>query len=372
LLPIYKPYLNENNLKYAHEALDSTWVSSNGPYIQQVEHDLAAYYNINYFIRPKVLLTSNGTTALHLCARLLKNNYPKIKKILAPNNVYVAAWNAFLFDRNYIIETIDADINTWNIDLEKLYLQLNKEDFSETALLVVHNVGNILNVPKIKRDFPDLIIIEDNCEGFCGTYEGLPSGSVSFTSSISFFGNKNLTSGEGGAIIASESDLDYLLCLRSQGQSNIRFIHEELGYNYRITNPSAAILKGQIESWPKITKLKQDVFDLYRKLLKGVDGIELQQTDQDTTHSNWMFGVRIIGNKNYNNIDKYFKNNYIEVRPMFYPVNAHKHLKDIKFDSIDVAKKLNQEIVIIPCWPGISEHEVCHVVNTLKNYIRSK
>lgn len=375
MINVYEPYLNESNLEHAHKALDSTWISSRGEYITEVESILSNYYSVDDFNRGKALLTSNGTTALHLCARLLDKAYPKIKKIIVPNNVYVAAWNAFLFDKKYELEAIDADIDTWNVDLDALYSKLSSEDLEETALLVVHNIGNIVNVPKIKRDFPNLVIIEDNCEGFFGEYEGMPSGSASFTSAISFFGNKNITSGEGGAIIASERYHDYLFSLRGQGQSSTRFIHDELGYNYRITNVQAAILYGQFDDMTIIKSLKNKVFDQYKKNLKHIvdyGDLKLQTIDPDTKHSQWMFGVRIPNNKSYIDIEKYFKSNHIEVRPMFYPINQHAHLKNIKCNSSSVAKQLNNECVILPSYPTLKDHEICHITNTLKAYILAK
>ena len=122
----------------------------------------------------------------------------------------------------------------------------------------------------------------------------------------------------------------------------------------------------------KIKSLKTKVFNQYKKNLKNVSEIKLQVSDPDTKHSQWMFGVRIPGNKSYIDIEKFFKSNHIEVRPMFYPINQHAHLKHIKYDSIDVASKLNNECVILPSYPTLKDHEICHITNTLKAYIISK
>ena len=96
MIPIYKPYFNKENLKFAHDAIDSGWVSSQGEYIDKVKNELK-----NLLDCKKIILTNNGTTATHLLALALKFKYPHIKKIIVPNNVYVAAWNSFLFDKNY-------------------------------------------------------------------------------------------------------------------------------------------------------------------------------------------------------------------------------------------------------------------------------
>jgi perosamine synthetase len=373
MIPVYKPYLTKENIKYAHDAIDSTWISSKGEFILKIEEFLSRFYNIGDARINSALTTSNGTTALHLIARLLKEKYPKINKIITPNNCYVAAWNAFLFDKNYQLQTVDADLDTWNINIELLYDLLSKSDLETTALLLVHNLGNIINVPQILRDWPGLVIIEDNCEGLMGKYGSYQSGSLSFASAISFFGNKNITSGEGGAIITSNNHQGYLYKLRSQGQSDIRFVHDELGYNYRMTNIQAALLYGQLENYNYIQQRKNDVFYLYKYLLKDVDGIEFQCIDKNTTHSNWMFGVRLKKNKNFSNIENFFKSQYIEVRPMFYSIDSHKHLQNIdSFGGVQIAKQLNNECVILPSYPELKDHEIQHIVNTLILYINKR
>lgn len=118
----------------------------------------------------------------------LKYKYPHIK-IIVPNNVYVCAWNSFLFDKEYELVPIDADINTWNFDLDKLESVIDET----SAVLIVHNIGNIINVPNLKKRFPNTIFLEDNCEGFLGKYNDKYTGTESFIFSF-FFGNKTLTS----------------------------------------------------------------------------------------------------------------------------------------------------------------------------------
>jgi len=369
VIPVYEPYINKDILKYAHEALDSTWVSSKGSYIFDVEKELTSFHYIGDVKVNNALTCCNGTAATHLVAKALKNFHPNIKNIIVPNNVYVAAWNAFLFDKEFNLIPIEADINTWNIDLNILYELLEKVDISNTALLVVHNIGNIINVPKIQRDWKELIIVEDNCEGFLGKYENLYSGTVSFASSLSFFGNKTLTSGEGGAVIAGTECQRFLYKMRSQGQSDERFIHDALGYNYRMTNVQAGLLKGQLEYLNTIKSLKQNVFKRYRELLSDVVEVSFQKVEKNTNHSNWMFGIR-IKDSNYNDIENHLASNFIEARPMFYPINRHAHLSHMKsFGGIDVAVKLNKECIILPSYPELKDHEICHVVNCIKDFI---
>lgn len=370
MINVYKPFITQKSIDYSNDALKSTWISSKGKYIDQVESLLSSKHKVGDSIVNSAISTNNGTSAVHLISKLLQNTFPKINKIIVPNNVYVAAWNGFLFSSKYQLIPVEADINTWNIDLDILYDLLTKTDMQTTALLIVHNLGNIVNVPKLKRDWKNLVVLEDNCEGFGGMYESIPSGSVSLASALSFFGNKNITSGEGGAVIAQTKYQGFLYKLRSQGQSETRFIHDVLGYNYRMTNIQAAILRGQLEDYEEIKNKKKYVFSLYKKLLKDVDEVDTQKIENNTEHSNWMFGVKIKNKSNFNDAESFFKSNYIEVRPMFYPINKHEYLKDIPVvGGSYIAECLNNQCVILPSYPTLKDHEVAHIVNTLKQYV---
>src|SRR5271168_2985323 len=162
MIPIYKPYLPINCLKYAHEALDSTWISSQGKYISMVTDKLQELLGVKY-----ALPVFNGTVACHLLAKCGADK-KKLNTIIVPDNVYVAAYNGFLFDNNWRLISVECDLNTWNYDLTALDRVINV--FPDAAVLIVHNVGNIINVPKLKIKYPNTTFIEDNCEGLFGRY----------------------------------------------------------------------------------------------------------------------------------------------------------------------------------------------------------
>lgn len=367
-IPIYKPFLPQESLKYAHEALDSTWISSQGKYITLVQEKLEELLKVKH-----VLLLNNGTSACHLVAKALSKNLNlNNKKIIVPDNVYAAAWNGFLFDKEYKLIPIKTDLKTWNFDLKELKFKIEK--YPEASVLIVHNIGNIINVPELKKQFPNTTFVEDNCEGFLGKYNNLYSGTASLASSISFFGNKNITSGEGGAFITNNDELyNYCKVIHSQGQSATRFIHSELGYNYRITNIQAAILHGQLEILPQILEMKQEVFIRYRNALKNHKKVFIQSIENGTEHSNWMFGIRIKNNKNYEIAETYFRNNGVDIRPMFYPITSHTHLvnkSNISKSNCKNAEILNRECIILPSYPGLTVEEQNHILKVLNDYIK--
>lgn len=366
MIPIYKPFLPFYSLSYAHEALDSTWLSSQGKYLPMVQEKLRELLGAKY-----VLLTNNGTSACHLLAKSIVEKH-RIHEVIVPNNVYVAAWNAFLFDCDQDLIAVDTDLTTWNYNLALLDSAI-KED-PHAAVLIVHNVGNIINVPALQRKYPTTVFIEDNCEGFLGQYEGVQSGTAAFASAISFFGNKNITSGEGGAFITNDEETYNLMkVIHSQGQSKTRFVHDHLGYNYRMTNIQAAILYGQLEVLPQITEMKHNVFDRYRQALSNREDVLIQISENDTQHANWMMGVRIPGHKNYQQAELYFKERGVEIRPMFYPINAHKYLANnyiVSCGTCTNAETLNRECFILPSYPELTTEEQKHILETLEDYLK--
>jgi perosamine synthetase len=315
------------------------------------------------------VLVSNGTCATHLLAKSLKFKYPNINKIISPNNCYVAAWNSFLFDGyEWKISLIDSDLNTWNADYSSAHADEN------TAFLIVPNLGNMIDVSELKKKYPDSIFVEDNCEGFFGLYNNKRAGSESLCASLSFYGNKDLTSGEGGALLTSDSEVyEYVSKIHSQGQSEERYIHDELGYNYRMTNVQAAILYGQLQDSEEIRQKKQNIFTMYREKLGFLEHVSLQQT-MNAVHSNWMFGVRIHASTGYKDAKLFFTQHGIETRPMFYPASSHSYLKkydQIQFGSENNSKILNKECLLLPSYPSLAKEEVEHIIKTVKRYASS-
>jgi len=360
MINIYEPFLNKENLKFAHDALESTWISSHGKYLNLIKDDLLILNGSKY-----VLLCNNGTTATHLISIGLKYKYPNIKNLIVPNNVYVAAWNSFLMNPIFNLIPIDSDLDTWNIDLNKLDEKLKIHSPDDTAILIVHNIGNIINVPEIKRKYPEYLIIEDNCEGFLGEYEGYKSGSKSLMSSVSFFGNKTMTSGEGGALFTDDKGIfEYLNSVRTQGSTHKKFIFDKLGYNYRMTNLQAAILKGQLESLDKIIERKKLIFGLYKENLSTE--VQFQKEVYNTQHSNWMFGIRT---KNADKLSLSLYKQGVETRPMFPPISYHKHLSQFSRISDEVnSEHLYQNCLILPSHPNLQKGEIQYICNLINRY----
>ena len=255
--------------------------------------------------------------------------------------------------------------------LQKIYNNLD----TNSAVLIVHNLGNIINVNRLKKIRPDLIFIEDNCEGLFGKYNNIYSGmsSGSLCSSCSFYGNKIITSGEGGAFFTQEEDIyNHINLTYSQGMSTKKYVHKVHAYNYRMTNIQAAILLSQLNDIDNILGNKYNIFKNYNNLLKDLvktNKIKLIKEEKNTVYAPWIFACRIINNKHcYDVMSEYFNNNKIDIRPFFYPINSHDHLKNIKNDD-NISYKLNREIIMLPSSPTITYEEQQYVVKIINQYV---
>jgi perosamine synthetase len=367
MIPIYKIYQTKKTVEYVNQVLESNWLTTGGYFNQAAEEKLKEILNCKY-----VLLTNNGTTASHLLNKIIKKKNNNINKIICQDNVYVAAWNSFLFDNNIQLEIIDIDNKTWNFDAEKLAEKLHNNSPENTAVLVVHNIGNpfVFNNDKF-------LMVEDNCEGFLGSYNNIKTGTAKncLASSISFFANKHITSGEGGAVITNdENSYLYAKNLHGQGQSETRFIHNNLGYNYRMTNLTAAVLLSQIEVIDEILIKKRNIFEKYKQGLKNIEEIQYQKINLNCEHSNWLFGIR-INNSKYNIANKFFESKKIETRPMFYSAKEQPYLQDyiiqgkVKLDIKNT--KINDEIIFFPSYPDLTNIEIEYIIKMIKEYLES-
>jgi len=365
VIPIYKPFLPEEVKVYALDAIKSGWISSRGEYVERTTEALKGIFGYKH-----VLLTSSGTAAGHLTTIALRRFRPDIGRIVVPNNVYVAAWNTLL--QEYSLDTlwaVDADIDTWCAGTKGYQLAI--QDPWRVAALVVHNLGGVVNVARMMNECPALSVIEDNCEGIFGAYNGHPTGTLSLASSISFFGNKTLTAGEGGAFVTGDANVyEYIARVGNQGATDKRYRHDVLGYNYRMTNVQAALLYGQLLHVDEIRARKQFVFESYRAGLP-LDRVVLQKSEDGTVAADWMMGVRVVGSRGYEDVERFMAERGVLVRPMFYPVHAHEHLREMTCAGAKIARLLHRECFMIPSYPEMTASEVSQVIAAVHAYARS-
>jgi perosamine synthetase len=363
IISIYNPNISLYSSS-AIEAINSGWISNHGIFVDKATKKLSELLDCKY-----IILMANGTCSTHCLFLSIKYKYPSIKKIYVPNNAYIAAWNSLLMVYNIErIEVMKMNLDTWNIETNEEYI---KSLDNNSAVLIVHNLGNIINVPRLKNIRPDLIFVEDNCEGLFGKYNEIYSGTSEdiLCSSMSFYGNKIITTGEGGAFLTNRQDIyDHIKKVYSQGMSNIRYLHDVHAYNYRMTNIQAAFLYDQLNDINNILSNKKQIFENYELLLQAliIEGkIVLFKKEDNTENSHWIFAVRIIGNnKSIEETTEFFKTHNVDIRPFFYPINKHRHLNIIQ-NNDEISFLLNKEIIMIPSSPTITIDEQKLVVNAI-------
>jgi perosamine synthetase len=365
MIPIYKPYISKYKSS-AIDAINSEWISNHGKYINLASDKLKSILRNKYCI-----LMNNGTSATHCLFKALKFKYPNITKIYVPNNVFVAPWNCCLLEYPEIImEVMKTDCDTLNIDVSEEYIKTLEPN---SAVCIVHNLGNIINVPRLQRLRPDLIFIEDNCEGLFGKYEEKYSGTSSLCSAVSFYGNKTITTGEGGAFFTDDENIfKYINSIYSHGMTTKRYIHDKVATNFRMTNVQAGFLYDQLNDIEHILYLKNKVFENYNTLLQPLikaNKVQLIKTEENTEHSKWMFSI-IIPSKQFEEIEEFMKINNIDVRPIFYDINEHLHLKNINSygDTTNITN-ITKHSLMLPSFPEITEDEQIYIVNKIQEFI---
>jgi perosamine synthetase len=343
MIPIYIPRVTTASAK---DALESNWISSQGPYLEKARAKLAELLGVPY-----VILMNNGTTATHMLLKALKYRYPGIKTIYAPNNVFVAVWNAILYEYDESsLKILEMDPKTLNMRTDEEYIRGLEPN---SAVMIVHNVGNIINVPRLKRLRPDIIFVEDNCEGLFGKYEGVYAGTSpsSLCSSVSFFANKTITCGEGGAFFTHDKELyDYIYCSIHHGASAEKYVYSMLGYNCRMTNIQAALLFDQLNAVAQIRADKHVVFETYKRLLGG--HVTLPKAEECTMESEWMFVCGV--NAEYKALEAYMKENGVDIRPFFYDIKRHAHLSHIEGPAMD----LDRCFCMLPSYPDLTVEQI--------------
>jgi perosamine synthetase len=362
MIPIYIPYLD----KYKNSALiaiSTNWISNYGVFVKNAEEKLKKILNVKHCI-----LMNNGTAATHCLLLALKYKHPNIKKIYIPNNVFVAPWNCVLMEyQKENIEVMKINPLTLNADTSEEYIKSLEKN---SAVLIVHNLGNIVNVLRLKRIRPDIIFIEDNCEGNFGKYEDIYSGTSesSLCSAVSFYANKTLTTGEGGAFFTNDDKVyEYIKSIYSHGMTNKRYIHNKVAYNYRMTNVQAAFLYDQLNDLDHILTLKENLFKNYDKLLEKAlkEGKIIKlESEENTISATWMYCIVIHG-LDFKSLENYMNEKMVQIRPFFYDIRKHDHLKDIKVDYPEIANSG----IMLPSYPGLKEEQQEYIVNCLYNYL---
>lgn len=363
MIKIYEPYINNKLTKeFLCDVVDSGWLGHTGKYVELCTEYFEKLFGCY------CLLTANGTLATELLHEAVKYKYPGPKDIVTQDNVFVAVWNSIVRSGAYeFMEILPVDERTLNFSTDKL--KENISPFQPTVLKVVHNIGNVVNVPELKRQFPNLVIVEDNCEGIFGQYEGKYTGMEAFCSSVSFFANKTITSGEGGMFMTKDREVfEYIKSLHSHGQTSERYLHDKLATNCRITNMQAAVLWAQIQTLPEILHKKAEIFKNYRNFCENSNGFyQFQANEPNTVNADWVFALK--SPKSHTELAHFLSESGIESRRMFYPITSHSQFELKTYQKL--RSNMLDNWLMLPSHPGLIAAEQAYIFEKLEEFRRN-
>ena len=335
--PVAEPKLKGNELKYVTDAILSTWISSKGSYLDRFEHEFAEFCETKYGIA-----TSNGTVSIHLALKAL--GIGKGDEVIVPDLTFAATINPVLLaDATPVI--VDIDPINWTICPQKIQKAITKKT---KAIIPVHVYGqpcDMENIMDIAEKFK-LFVIEDCAEAHGATFNNKKVGSFGHISTFSFFGNKIITTGEGGMCVTNSKDLyNKMRILRDHGMDpNKRYWHKEIGYNYRMTNVQAAIGCAQLEKINSIIQQHKSIEENYKRNLKEAPELIWQKQTQNSKSVVWLVSLLTPAKKRDLIIEQLQKRN-IDARRFFYCLSEmplySKYAKDCKISKEISSKGIN-------------------------------
>jgi perosamine synthetase len=281
-LPVSAPDLTGNEERYVVDALRSSWISSTGPYVKRFEAEFAERCGTRTAIS-----VANGTVALHLALAAL--GVSSGDEVIVPSLTYIATANAVRYVSAEPV-FVDVDPATWCIDPAAIDAAITPRT---KGIIVVHLYGHPADMDAVNEvaERHGLWVVEDAAEAHGAHYRGRPTGSLGTMATFSFYGNKIVTSGEGGALTLNDPELERRLrLLRGQGMDpERRYYFIEVGYNYRLTNLASALLCAQLERLDQILAARRKIFNLYRDALADIPGIGFQPVALWADPAPWMF-----------------------------------------------------------------------------------
>lgn len=361
-IPVANPFFDEQEIQLLNECIISGWVSSGGPFVTKFEKMVAEYTGTKYAIS-----CSSGTSGLHLA--LLANDIGPGDEVIVPSLTFVATANAVTYTGAKPI-FIDSDFMSWNIDPNLIEASMTSKT---KAIIPVHLYGLPAEMDKINyiAKKHKLIVVEDASEAQGAKYKDKMIGTLGDAAVFSFFGNKIITTGEGGMIVTdSKSIADKCRILRDHGMTKERrYWHKVVGYNYRMTNMQAAIGVAQMNKIERIIKKKQEIAEEYMKILGHDKGIIFPIKNPQSENVFWLFTVLIeegIFGINAKKLMEKLKNHKIDTRPIFPPL--HTQPIYIEGKKLNVAEQLHQMGITLPSSYDLSHKDIKLICDTILQY----
>jgi perosamine synthetase len=354
------PDLSGAEEKYVLECLRTNWISSRGRFISDFEARVAASTQ-----RKHALATSNGTVALHLA--LMGLGVHEGDEVIVPSLTYIATANAVAYCGAMPVFA-DSDHETWCISPESVARLIGPRT---KGIIPVHLYGHPADMEPLQMLAKEngLWVVEDCAEAQGATYDGQPVGSFGTAGMFSFFGNKIITTGEGGMVVTDDDALaERYRLLRGQGMDPARrYWHPVIGYNYRMTNIQAAIGLAQMERIDQLVADRKRVAGWYDKQLQSTSGLTLPPRTKRVENVFWLYSVLVRDKGMRDPLMTGLAEAGIETRPFFYPIHTFPIYRECRSDNgCPVASDLSARGVNLPTSSYLQESDIEEIASTVR------
>ncbi|NLA76385.1 MAG: LegC family aminotransferase [Clostridiales bacterium] len=382
-IPLSVPNLKGNELKYVSTAVETEWVSTGGPYVEDFEKNIASYVKC-----AGAVSCQNGTSGLHIS--LLLTGVTADDAVIVPTLTFIAAVNPVKYiGATPVFMDCDDSLCMDPVKLERFCKEectLGNGKLIEKAsgkhiktLVVVHVFGNMADmeaIMNIARRY-NLKVVEDATEAIgtyytSGEYKGRYAGTIGDLGVLSFNGNKIITTGGGGMILSNNADyLRHAKHLTTQAKSDeLYYTHDEIGFNYRMTNLQAALGLAQLEQLEDFIAVKNANYETYKRELSGCKGIQLLSVRDDIRSNRWFYALYFDGCKlNRDEMIKHLSGNKIQSRPIWGLISDQLPYVGSRTYKIEKAKQYWESVVNVPCSTNLSQEDVKYVCSVIKEAI---
>ena len=385
-IPLAEPYFFGKEKKFIIDCIKSGWITTSGKYLNKFELEIKKITKAKY-----CCALINGSSSLQLAIRSL--NPQATDEILVPSITFVASVNSIKYNNcNPIFMDVD---NNYLIDLKKTSEFLKKNTFRKNGytinkktkkrilgVIIVHTFGNCVNLTKKTIDMfkkYNIKIIEDAAESLSSYHQEKKfikhSGLIGDIGCLSFNGNKIVTSGGGGMVITNNKKYyEKIKYLSLQAKNDvINFIHNEVGYNFRMSNIHAAIGLAQIYSLKNILKKRKKIYETYKKNLKLIPGIKLLGQTPGSISNNWLNVIQ-IDKKSYgkskDDLISHLLSKNIQVRSVWYPNHMQKPFLSNQNFQVKNSSKLFKKSLCLPSSHSLSKNQLMFIISTIKKYAK--
>jgi perosamine synthetase len=360
---VNEPLLDGNEKKYLQSCIEDNWISSDGPFVKQFEEMFACYIGVKYGVA-----VSNGTVALELALAAL--DIKKGDEVIMPAHTIISCPMGVI-RRGGIPVLVDVDPETWTIDVAQVKRKINPKT---RVIMPVHMFGHPCDMDALKDAIAgeNIFILEDAAEAHGAEYFGRKCGSLGDIAAFSFYANKIVTTGEGGMVLTN--DKNYADRARSYRnlcfQSQQRFLHNELGYNFRMTNLQAALGVAQVEMIDRHLERKIWQGREYTNRLKDIPGITLQGVKPWAKHVYWVFGILLNDDIPLDafRLAQLLVEKGVQTRPFFWPLNEQPVFDKMglfKGEEYPVSQKLARRGLYLPSGMALTETQLEEAASVL-------